>query len=74
VVRLELAGLYLSRRRFDRAQLVLEDVREVFESIGVQREALAALTLLKQAVAGERATQEMVRQVVAAMEGVAKGR
>jgi tetratricopeptide (TPR) repeat protein len=74
VVRLELAGLYLSRRRFDRAQVVLEDVREVFESIGIHREAFAALVLLKQAVAGECATLEMVQKVVAAMEVGAKGR
>lgn len=74
VVRLELAGLYLTRRRFDRAQVVLEDVREVFESIGIHREAFAALVLLKQAVAGECATLEMVQKVVAAMEVGAKGR
>lgn len=74
VVRLELAGLYLSRRRFDRVQIVLEDVREVFESIGIHREAFAALVLLKQAVVGECATLEMVQKVVAAMEAGAKGR
>lgn len=74
VVRLELAELYLSRRRFDRAQVVLEDVREVFESIGIRREALAALVLLKRAVAGEQATIEMVRQVVAAMDSSTKAR
>ena len=74
VVRLELAGLYLSRRRFDRAQVVLEDVREVFEAIGIHREAFAALVLLKQAVVGECATLEMVQKVVAAMEVGAKGR
>ncbi len=68
VVRLELAALYLSRRRFDRARLVLEDVREVFESIGIHREALGALLLLKEAVEGERATIEMVRRVMAAVE------
>ncbi len=74
VVRLELAGLYLSRRRFDRAHVVLEDVREVFESIGIHREAFAALLLLKQAVAGECATLEMVQKVMAAMEVGVKGR
>src|SRR6185295_11165578 len=74
VVRLELAELYLSRRRFDRAHLILEDVREIFESIGVHREAFAALVLLKQAVEGERATVEMVRRVVAAMGGQGKVR
>ncbi len=74
VVRLELAGLYLQRQRFDRAQIVLEDVREVFQSIGIHREAFAALLLLKQAVVGECATMEMVRKVVAAMEVGGKGR
>lgn len=69
-LRLELAELYLTRRRFDRALLVLEDVREVFEAIGVQREAFAALLLAQEAVAGGCATAEIVRRVGQAMAGV----
>ncbi len=67
VLRLELAELYLTHRRFDRVLLVLEDVREVFEAIGVEREALAALLLAKEAVAGGCATAEIVRRVVAVL-------
>ncbi|HXU33732.1 MAG TPA: hypothetical protein VN851_24440 [Thermoanaerobaculia bacterium] len=67
VLRLELAELYLTHQRFDRALLVLEDVREVFEAIGVRREAHAALLLAKEAVAGGCATVEVVRQVAKTM-------
>lgn len=67
VLRLELAELYLTHQRFDRALLVLEDVREVFEAIGVRREAHAALLLAKEAVAGGCATAEVVRQVAKSM-------
>lgn len=66
-LRLELAELYLTHQRFDRALLVLEDVREVFEAIGVRREAHAALLLAKEAVAGGCATAEVVRQVAKSM-------
>ncbi len=67
VLRLELAEPYLSHQRFDRALLMLEDVREVFEAIGVRREAHAALLLAKEAVAGGCATAEVVRRVAQSM-------
>ncbi|HYQ84462.1 MAG TPA: hypothetical protein VEP28_10735, partial [Rubrobacter sp.] len=62
LVSLDLAELYLRQERWPAVQILAEEMIQVFRSLGVQREPLAALLLFQEAVQRQQATIELVRR------------
>jgi tetratricopeptide (TPR) repeat protein/transcriptional regulator with XRE-family HTH domain len=63
LVSLDLAELYLRQERWLDVHVLAEEMIQVFRSLGVQREPLAALLLFQEAVRRQRATTEFVRRL-----------
>ncbi|HEX6901414.1 MAG TPA: helix-turn-helix transcriptional regulator [Thermoanaerobaculia bacterium] len=61
---LEEAALLLDEGRTEEVKRLAEESKEVFDSKGVHREALAALRLFRQAVEREEATAELARRAL----------
>ncbi len=64
LVSLELAALYLRRGQSEKVKILAREMAPIFESQDVHREALAALTLFRQAAEQERVTLGLVEKVV----------
>jgi transcriptional regulator with XRE-family HTH domain len=65
---LELAVLYLGEGRTGEVKTLAEEMRPVFQSQGVHREALAALRVFSEAAAREAVTLDLARRLVAYLE------
>ncbi len=63
LVSLDLASLYAEQGRTVELKSVAEEIFPVFASRGIHREALAALLFLRQAIAAERASLELVTRI-----------
>lgn len=63
LVALELAALYAQQGRLGEIKDLAAETARVFASLGIQREAFAALAFLCQAADAERATRELVSAV-----------
>jgi len=59
LVSLDLASIYASQERNAELRSLAEEIYPVFASLGIQREALAALLLLRQPIATERASASL---------------
>jgi tetratricopeptide (TPR) repeat protein len=70
LVSLDLASLYAEQGRNSELQSLAEEIYPVFASLGIQREALAALLLLRQPIAAERASASL--DLVARISGYLK--
>lgn len=60
---LDLAELYLRQARWLEVRLLTKEMIQVFQSLGVQREPVAALVLFQEAVQRQQATVELVRRL-----------
>ncbi|HXU45615.1 MAG TPA: hypothetical protein VN783_08820 [Thermoanaerobaculia bacterium] len=67
---LDLAEICLREGRFVELRALAAEILGVFSSIGVQREALAALVFLEQAARRERVTLDLVRAAVREVEAL----
>lgn len=65
LVSLELAEVYARQGRHGELRTLAEELVEVFHSLGIEREALASLGLLKDAALGQQATLEVLRDLAA---------
>jgi len=63
LVSLEVASLYAEQGRVAELKRISEEMLPIFSSRQIHREALAGLAYLRQAVAAEKASIEVVRQV-----------
>jgi tetratricopeptide (TPR) repeat protein len=63
LVSLDLASLYAAQGRRAELKSLAEEIFPIFASQGIHREALAALLFLRQAIAAERATLELVTRI-----------
>lgn len=61
---LELSVLYLEEGRTGEVKALALEMREIFKSQGIAREALASLSLFSEAAQKETATAELVRRVI----------
>jgi transcriptional regulator with XRE-family HTH domain len=68
LVSLELAILHLEAGRRAEVRELAEEMLWVFSAQGVEREALAALSLFREAAASETLTVELARRLLAALE------
>lgn len=68
LVSLELAGLYAEHGRMAEMKQLAEEMVPIFSSRLIQREALAALSLWRQAVQAETAGAELAAQVASAIK------
>lgn len=65
LISLELATLYAEQGRTADLKRLAQEMVPIFSSLQIHREALAALTFLKQAIEAERASLELVNGVAA---------
>ena len=65
LVSLDLASIYAVQGRTAELQSLTEEIYPVFTSLGIQREATAALLLLRQPLAAERANLDLVTRIAA---------
>ncbi|HEV7672564.1 MAG TPA: hypothetical protein VGS22_28940 [Thermoanaerobaculia bacterium] len=65
---LELAALYLDRRRFADTRALMEPVFNSFEAMKIRREGIASLNLFAEALRQETATAEEARRLLRALE------
>ncbi|HSN89101.1 MAG TPA: hypothetical protein VL025_20215, partial [Thermoanaerobaculia bacterium] len=63
LVSLELASVYARQGRTADLKRIAEEMLPIFSSLEIQREALAALAFLRQALDAERASVEVVSKV-----------
>ncbi len=63
IVALDLAMLWLPQRRSAEILELVEEMLETFRALGIRREAIAALLVLRRALDRDRATNELVRSV-----------
>jgi tetratricopeptide (TPR) repeat protein len=63
LVSLDLASLYAEQGRAAELKSLAEEIFPVFASKGIHREALAALLFLRQAIAAERASFDLVTRI-----------
>jgi tetratricopeptide (TPR) repeat protein len=68
MVSLDLAELYLRQERWSDVQILAEEMIQIFRSLGVQREPLAALLLFQEAVQRQQATIDLVRRLARYLE------
>jgi len=73
LVSLDLAGLLAGQGRTEELKGIAAEIRPVFESRDVHREAMAALLLFQQACAEERATRELIQQIAAVLRRDRRG-
>jgi transcriptional regulator with XRE-family HTH domain len=66
---LELSVLYLEEGRTGEVKTLALEMGEIFKSQGIAREALASLKLFSEAAQKETATVELVKRVIAEVEG-----
>lgn len=64
LVTLELAVVFLQQGRADMVQTLAAHLAPIFQSNGVHREAMAALTLFRKAAEQQKVTLEMARKLV----------
>lgn len=64
LVSLDLALLYLRKRRAAKAKQLAVELVPIFESRDVRREALAALLIIQQALQQEKATVALVEEII----------
>lgn len=63
LVSLDLADLYLRQERWTEVRALAQEMIQVFRSLGVQREPLAALLLFQETVQRQQATSALVRRL-----------
>lgn len=68
LVSLDLAELYLRQERWSEVCLLAEEMIQLFHSLGVQREPIAALLLFQEAVQRQQATTDFVRRLARYLE------
>ena len=68
MVSLELASLHLAAGRRAEVRELAEEMHWIFSAQGVEREALAALSLFREAVESDSVTIELARRVLQAVE------
>jgi tetratricopeptide (TPR) repeat protein len=64
LVSLEIAILYAGQGRTDQVKTLARHMTPIFQAHAIHREALAALTIFRQAAEREQATQELAREVL----------
>ncbi len=64
LVSLEIAILYTGQDRTDQVKTLARHMAPIFQANAIHREALAALTLFRQAAERERVTEELARDVL----------
>lgn len=64
LVSLEIAILYAGQGRTDQVKTLARHMTPIFQAHGIHREALAALTIFRQAAEREQVTQELAREVL----------
>ncbi len=67
---LELCAIWLQEGRTTEARAVVEETLATFLALGIEREALASLVLLDEAVRQERATLELAQAALREAEGL----
>jgi len=67
---LELCSIWLQEGRTDEARTVVEETLATFLALGIEREALASLVLLDEAVRQEQATVELAKAALREAEGL----
>jgi transcriptional regulator with XRE-family HTH domain len=67
---LELAAIYLNEGRSGEVKALTREMVPIFQTQGIAREALASLSLFREAAREETATPEMVWRVIAEIERV----
>jgi tetratricopeptide (TPR) repeat protein len=65
---LDLAVVWLEMGRSDRIPALAEEMLAVFRRLGIRREAIAALLVLREAAARERATRALIRRLAGRLE------
>lgn len=73
VASLELAAVWLRRGRTAEVKVLVEEMLQTFRSLGIRREAIAALLLLRRAVAAEKATLGLLRTVAGELQRLEQG-
>ena len=69
LVSLDLCGVHLQRGAWAAAQELVQEAHATFVRVGIEREALASVLLLREALVGQVATLALVRRAVAAAAG-----
>jgi tetratricopeptide (TPR) repeat protein len=73
IVSLDLASLYLRRGSLEETRRLVEETLATFRSLGIRREAIAALLVLHRALERQKATLGLMRLVTARIRRVADG-
>ncbi|HTQ81380.1 MAG TPA: hypothetical protein VMM92_15385, partial [Thermoanaerobaculia bacterium] len=68
VVALDLAEVWLSQGRTTELRELVEETLYTFQTLGIRREAIASLLMLKEAVAAERTTAALLRVVASQLQ------
>jgi tetratricopeptide (TPR) repeat protein len=68
VVSLDLAGVWLIQGRTGELRELVEETLRTFQAFGIQREAMTALLMLREAVVTEQATVALLRTVAAQIQ------
>jgi tetratricopeptide (TPR) repeat protein len=68
VVSLDLAGVWLIQGRTGELRELVEETLRTFQAFGIQREAMTALLMLREAVVAEQATAALLRTVAAQIQ------
>lgn len=68
IASLDLARLYAAQGRHRELKDLAEELVAIFQAHGIQREALASLSIFQKAVAAEAVSQGMIRELVAYLE------
>jgi len=68
LVSLELAAVWLEQGRTREIQVLLDETVATFQARGIRREAIAALLMLREAIARERATAVLLRTVASELQ------
>lgn len=73
IVSLDLATLYLRQGRLEETRELVEQTLATFRSLGIRREAIAALLVLHRALGRQKATLDLMYLVTARIRRVADG-
>jgi tetratricopeptide (TPR) repeat protein len=68
IMGLELAAVWLRQGRLPEVKRMIGDVLDIFRSLHVARETIAAVLMVREAVERERATSELIRRVASLLE------
>lgn len=73
LISLDLAALHLEQGRTAEVRRLVEEVVAAFRAVGVDREAIAALLMLREATEHHRASMEMLRSVTGVLQRLEAG-